>query len=302
MLQRDVEVVADLRDGRHRLHQRRRDEAGVGVHQPDPGQAGRLAREAFEQPRQPFPQTDVLAVGGGVLRDEHQLPDPRIGEPPRFQDQRVDGGAAEGAPLDAGDVAERAGARAAVGDLEVGAGPRRDAGRPRLRDVPRRAGPQRFDDRVPGLDAERRVDAGVLAADARRLDLGPAADDQQPLIGALVALEARDGVGRLLLGRVDEAAGVDDQHLGGVGRVGAMAGAAERAHQLLGIGRVFGAAQGPQVVAHHSVPASAGPVPDGPVPAPASASAGGGAVGAGPRLTTTVTAVPESSVVPGAGS
>ena len=51
-------------------------------------------------------------------------------------------------------------------------------------------------------------------------------------------------VDRLLLGRVDEAAGVDDEDLGLFGMGGeASAGAVEQAHHHLRVDEVFGAAQ-----------------------------------------------------------
>ena len=54
-----------------------------------------------------------------------------------------------------------------------------------------------------------------------------------------------NGVDRLLLGRVDEGAGVDDEDFGLFGMGGEpRAGAVEQAHHHLGVDEVFGAAQG----------------------------------------------------------
>ena len=54
----------------------------------------------------------------------------------------------------------------------------------------------------------------------------------------------QDGVDRFLLGRVDEGAGVDDQHVGGFGIAGdARAGMVEQAHHDFAVDEVFGAAE-----------------------------------------------------------
>ena len=63
--------------------------------------------------------------------------------------------------------------------------------------------------------------------------------------GGFVAGHFEDGVDGLLLGGVDEAAGVDDEDFGVFGAGGeARAGAVEQAHHDLGVDEVFGAAQG----------------------------------------------------------
>ena len=53
----------------------------------------------------------------------------------------------------------------------------------------------------------------------------------------------KDGVDRFLLGRVNKAAGIDDQDVGLFRvRSKARAGAVEKAHHYLGVDEVFGAA------------------------------------------------------------
>ena len=59
----------------------------------------------------------------------------------------------------------------------------------------------------------------------------------------LVAGHFQNGVDGLLLGGVDEGAGVDDEDFGLFGMSGqARAGAVEQAHHHLGVNEVFGAA------------------------------------------------------------
>ena len=129
-----------------------------------------------------------------------------------------------------GDDAEGAGAIAALGDLDVG-GVRRHRGAAR-RDVvveeARRLGDAdargRAADRVgDGADlvgAEEVVDLGHLVGQLARVALREAARDDQALAaaGLLVARHLEDRVDRLLLGLADEAAGVDDDDLGVLGR------------------------------------------------------------------------------------
>ena len=58
--------------------------------------------------------------------------------------------------------------------------------------------------------------SGISLLQLVAIALGQAAGDDQPLAGAvlLVLRHLEDGVDRLLLGRVDERAGVDDEHVG----------------------------------------------------------------------------------------
>ena len=91
VLQRHVEVVRHVGQPRHRLREARRDATGVGVHQPQPGHLRDGLGEAFEQLGQPVALGAILAVGGRVLRDEHQLAHPHGGQRPRLADQPVIG-------------------------------------------------------------------------------------------------------------------------------------------------------------------------------------------------------------------
>jgi hypothetical protein len=87
-----------------------------------------------------------------------------------------------------------------------------------------------------------------VLADLIAIPLHQAAGDDEAL-GAAAALalvlhHLKDGIDRLLLGRVDEAAGVDDEDVRVFGpRCQLAAGAVEQAHHHLGVNEVFGAAE-----------------------------------------------------------
>ena len=82
--------------------------------------------------------------------------------------------------------------------------------------------PRRFQDRLQLAGADDRVDFGNVAADLVAVALHEAAGDDQLAAlcrhSHLVPRHLQDRVDRLLLGRVDEAACVDDQNLGVLGR------------------------------------------------------------------------------------
>ncbi len=97
--------------------------------------------------------------------------------------------------------------------------------------------------------ADDGVDLGDVFADLVAVALDEAAGDDDALgfaaVGLLVLDHLEDGVDGLLLGGVDEGAGVDDDDLG-VGGVGGelCAVVVEEAHHDLGVDEVFGAAEG----------------------------------------------------------
>ena len=86
----------------------------------------------------------------------------------------------------------------------------------------------------------------MFLADIAAIALHQAAGDDQ-LLGAadfLVLGHFEDGVDRLLLGGIDEAAGVDDEHVGLIGmRRELVAFGDELAHHDFTIDEVFGTAQ-----------------------------------------------------------
>jgi hypothetical protein len=103
------------------------------------------------------------------------------------------------------------------------------------------------------LGAEHRVDLGDFHPQLFAVAFGETASDDQPAAraGRLVAGHLEDGVDRFLLRRVDEGAGVDDQHLGRGGVVGQlMAGVVSQAEHHLRIHQVLRAAERDQTNLH----------------------------------------------------
>src|SRR5581483_965941 len=86
-----------------------------------------------------------------------------------------------------------------------------------------------------------------------------AAGDDQLLSISLAGGEADDRVDRLLLRGVDEAAGVDDNDVGGLGsRDRDVLAGAQHTADPLAVGDVLRAAQGDDVVAHPAMVSEAG--------------------------------------------
>ena len=102
-----------------------------------------------------------------------------------------------------------------------------------------------FENRLQFAGADHGVHFGNALPDFVAVALHQAAGDDELFgrAGGLVARHLENGVDRLLLGGVDEAAGVDDEDFGLFGMGGqARAGAVEQAHHDLGVDEVFGAA------------------------------------------------------------
>ena len=85
---------------------------------------------------------------------------------------------------------------------------------------PRDRSRDRLRDRADLVGADELVDLGHLGRQLLRVALRQAAGDDQPLARPrlLVAGHLQDRVDRLLLRLADEAAGVDDDDVGGLGR------------------------------------------------------------------------------------
>ena len=118
VLQRQVDVAADLLALRHRREHVVGDRGRVEVEQPDPGQAVDRVQLA-QQPPERAALAAIDAEEGRVLRDEQQLAHAALGQRPRLADDRVRRAAAVLA-AQRRDDAERAGVVAALGDLDVG--------------------------------------------------------------------------------------------------------------------------------------------------------------------------------------
>src|SRR5205085_210825 len=161
---------------------------------------------------------EVLAVAARVLRDEHDLLDAAGEQLARLGDDALERLRAVLA-LDQRDRAEGAGVIAAVRDLEVGARAAGRAGwlgRQLLGADPGRADarPDRLEQARqlrPAHRPERAVEARHRGRQAVAPALGQAAGRDQLLAAPLAARQRAERVERLLLGRLDEATGVDDQ-------------------------------------------------------------------------------------------
>ena len=152
MLQRQIDVVADLVALRHRRERVFVNRRRVQIEEADPLEA--VDRVQFaQQASEGAALVAVDAVEGRVLRDEQELFDAARGQRARFADDRV----ARPAPVLAAqrrDDAERALVVAALGDLDV-------------RVVPRRGQEAR---RVGVVDVGRQRASTVLGANSRVLD------------------------------------------------------------------------------------------------------------------------------------
>ena len=104
------------------------------------------------------------------------------------------------------------------------------------------------EDRFEFAGADDGVDFGDVLLDLVAVALDEAAGDDEALgfaaVRGLVLDHLEDGVDGLLLGGVDEGAGVDDEDFGVFGVGGELAaGVMEQAHHDLGVDEVFGAAE-----------------------------------------------------------
>ena len=216
---------------------------------------------------EPRPPGEVGAVGGEVLGDEGELERPLARERLRLGDDVLDRPRSL-RPAQLRDDAEGAGVVAPLGDLEVG-GVRREGVHPRRRgrvdelgirddeplrlrvgDDPRHVG--------VGAGAEEVVHLGQLAGELVGVALHEAARDDELLAaaGALQLGEPHDGVDRLHLRALDEAAGVHDDHLGLLRILHeAVAGLRERPEHHLAVHPVLRAAEGVHVDAGRHGPA-----------------------------------------------
>ncbi len=229
----------------------RGDQAGAGLrrlevgdaHPLDPLDRRQLGQQGLEQPQ----VAEVLAVGGGVLADQEQLPGTLVGQPARLG-EHVGGAAGHEGATKGRDGAERAPTVAAGSELERSHRPGVEAAAVTVtRLVGGRVDPLRRRDgqqlaavlrrvRVQGLAGEDRTqpvgDVGIVveAQDGVRLrerggqlravPLGQAPDGDDGLrrarltVGPLEVGGGQQRVHGVLLGRLDETTGVHDHGLG----------------------------------------------------------------------------------------
>jgi len=265
VLERDVEVGHDLAVRRHRLDQAVGHVAGIGVHHANPGHVWHGNNELVEQRRQPVFLAQVVAVVGRILGDQDQLLHAAVAQAARLVEDAIRR-AADRRALDGRDRAEGARAAAAIRDLEIGAGAlHRDPAHAalvgahrhglvgqvvdRLRVFARAQPPHQVDDVHPAARADHAVQPGHLARQIAPVALREASRGDQVLVRRFVGGQLAQRVEAFLAGGLDEAAGVDDQHLGAAGVVGAaQTRAFQQGGHRVGIDGVFRAAEAEQII------------------------------------------------------
>src|SRR5207302_2686755 len=233
-LDRQVNVLADLRQLRDRPNQRQGHVPGVARREPDPLDAFHLVHGPG-QARQVAARRQIVPVTVGILAEEGDLPIPLRGEPGHLGDD----GLRLHAPLAAPDVrhdAERTELVAPVDDVDEPpdrAAPQGGQAREwtvalraipdlvdRLAALPRL--PEEFGEPVDVVDAEDQIEVGSPLADALAVLLHQTARDPQdearpePFERSKLA---QPSIG-LVIRAFADGAGVDQDHirLGGVGR------------------------------------------------------------------------------------
>ena len=178
MLQRQIQVVAYLGMSRHRFAQPGRYLLGIGIHDAQPVEIGRGIQYLLDQVWQGVFESQVAAVGGGVLGNEDDLAGAGIDQMACFLGD-VRHGPAVGGTLDGRNGAERTGRTAPVGDLQIGARALERALRFRLAAGQRRVTQEHRRRRVPIAPASQPADQVV---------------DLLPAPGADDAIDSRHGL------------------------------------------------------------------------------------------------------------
>ena len=251
MLERDVEVGEDEPFGHQRddvVHVR----VGVDVVQPHPGaELAELAREVghvgadFLALPRPRLVADVDAIGARVLADDQQLLRAGGDELLGLAQDRV-GAAADEVAAQVRDDAEGAAVIAALGDLQIAVVARRELEARFGHQVDERRGDRRRgfvdrgDDFLILLRAGDREHVGEAVADDVGFLAHAAGDDDAAVLGDRFA----DRFEALFLGGIEEAAGVDQHHVG-AGIVGrhVVAVGAQLGHDPLAVDQGLGTAE-----------------------------------------------------------
>ena len=249
----DVEVFADLRLGGHHLDHLLGEGGRVGVVEANPLQLFD-ATQPTQQLAKHTLAVEVDAVVGGVLSDDNQLLDPLVSQLACLLFQLLHPHRAVLA------TDERNGTVAALPvaplrDFQVGVvvRGRQVAFGGKLLAL---HSPQTADDVVPGAGAEVTVHFGNLLTQLVGITLREAAHHKE-LLDAPRTLRLdrlQNQFNRLGLRIANEAAGVDNHHLGICSvavEAHLVAGGGEAGHQVLRIDRVFGASEGDDVNFFH---------------------------------------------------
>ena len=223
VLDRHVDVLGDFRLAGNRVDQLVRKDARIGVVQSNPSHV-HLAKSP-QKLVQLGATRQVMAEGGEILSDQVQLDRARSGQIRGLGDDVRDrSGALSASQL--GDDAEGAGVVAALRNFQV-------RGEARKRVDPRRLGivdvfrigddlsrrdlrRQQIRDLRVGRGAEEVIHFRHLLRQLRSVALRQAAGDHQRFAAArfLLLRQAKDGVDRFLLRRIDKAARIHHDHVG----------------------------------------------------------------------------------------
>jgi hypothetical protein len=120
VLERQVEIFADVVVLRDRLEQFAGDAVGISVEKTEPLEV-RDAGEPIEEGGETVAEAEVFAVAGGVLADESDFADAAGNELLGFGNDGFEAAGTEFA-AQVGDDAEGTGMVAALGDFDVGGG------------------------------------------------------------------------------------------------------------------------------------------------------------------------------------
>src|SRR5262249_38162927 len=264
VLQRQVEVRDDLASGGEGVDQLVGEVDRVGVEDADPLDTVDAVQFA-QQFRETNTTVQIEAIVGRVLGDDDQLADAVLGQLAGLADDLLDR-LGDVLAAHAGDGTEGAEPVATFGDLQIRIVARCDAQPSGILEGADRRGTEQGalfaaigeragddgTDLLAAEDPDEVIDAGHFLQQRLALALGKAAGDDNGADAALLLERehlADDGKG-LLPRRLDEAAGVDDDHIGAVGvggqRVAILGQLAEHA---LGVNEVLGATQTDERVA-----------------------------------------------------
>ena len=265
VLERDVQVRAQRIVARYGVQQPVADPVRVGVEHANPAcavDAGQPVQQGGEAVLDP----EIVSECRCVLTDQVDLAHALSEEPLGLEHDRFEPPAAKTSP-ELGNDAERAGVVAALVDLYVAEMPRRGesaggeivveiapCGRRRRRGRPALAV---MHDRLEFVGAEDGIDFRDLLLQFIAVALDQASCHHQSAgpADSLVFGSLEDGIDRLLLGGLDEAAGVDNQCLGLAGILRQLVAAGlEQSHHDLAVNQVLRAAQANESDLHLSRP------------------------------------------------
>ena len=249
VLQRNVDVRTNLRILSHHPQHILRKTGRIAVVQTNPLDAVD-GRKPLQKLAKATPPIEIKAIVSRILRNDNELPDTLRRQQPRLLHQTLHGHAYV-RPADHRNGTVRTAAVASLGNLEVGVVARRGEN-PAQRVESQHAAPL-----IHLRNLRRKLLAVTLRQTAEHRDFL-----NQTLLASLYSLQ--DGVDRLLLRILDEAAGVDDhlvdparKHVG-ILRHKLVAAFLKDAHQVLRVHTVLGAAHRHYLDALHSAFSSAG--------------------------------------------